>query len=567
MSDLFERNLAALTRTSPETAAAVRAAESLAEVGLSRAASGDVVVEVGGRALDSRRDPRAAAERAAEPVTSDRVVVAGFAAGYLTEALVRRGTRVVAVIEPSPHVLAAAMTRRDLTLVLDDVPVVLTRALQRPAELATLRAQSETLVPHGPSVAGHGDLAALVERWSDIRVASRLPRVLVVGPIAGGSLGTARAAARACVTAGADTRLFDAAEYADANRAFDGLPTSLEVRRSFQGEFAQLIGRAVVSTTEQWRPDLVLALAQAPLDAAALGRLRALGICTAFWFVENGRVLTYWRHVAGLYDWFYAIQPGRFLEQLDEAGAKRTAYLPVACDPAEHHPRDLSSEERERYGADISFAGSAYLNRRRTFSKLTDLPLRLWGPGWTDAALAPLAAEGGQSFDLEQMVRIFAATRINLNLHSANHVETCDPDPDYVNPRTFELASSGAFQLVDRREPLPELFTPDEVVTFEDVRQLRALITDYLADPDRREAVVTRARTRVLADHTYVHRMRRVFRDTLSPELAAAAASPSPAPAPLPEVLKQRMTASPTLEREEALMRAVHEIQMAGVSG
>lgn len=567
MSDLFERNLAALTRTSPETAAAVRAAGNLAEVGLSRAASGDVVVEIGGRALDSRRDPRAAADRLAEHVTSDPVVVAGFAGGYLPEALARRGTRVVAVIESSPQVLAAAMMRRDLGVILDDVPVVLTRTLQSPVDLATLRAQSETLVPHGPSVVGDGDLAALVEGWSDIRVASRPPRVLVVSPIAGGSLGIARSAARACATAGAETRLFDAAEYADANRALERLAASQEVRRSFQGEFAQLIGRAVVSTTEGWRPDLVLALAQAPLDATAVGRLRSLGICTAFWFVENGRVLTYWRHVAALYDRFYAIQPGRFLEQLSDAGAEQPAYLPVACDPTEHHPRDLSADERERYGADISFAGSAYLNRRRIFSKLTDLPLRLWGPGWTDAVLAPLAAEGGRSFDLEQMARIFAATRINLNLHSANHVETCDPDPDYVNPRTFELASSGAFQLVDRRDPLSELFAADEVVTFEDVRQLRSLIARYLADPDGRQAIATRARSRALTDHTYVHRMRRVLRDTLSPELAAAAASPAARPTRLPEAIKRREVVSPTLEPEEALMRAVHAIQTIGVSG
>lgn len=567
MSELFEQNLAALKRTSPETAAAVRAAGNLGEVGLSRATSGDTVVEIGGRALDSRRDPRAAAERAAEQVTSDRVVVAGFASGYLTDALVRRGIGVVAVIEASPEVLAAAMMRRDLQVILSDVPVVLTSALRRPADLAALRAQAETLVPHGPSVAGNGDLSALIDCWSDIRVATSLPRVLVVGPIVGGSLGIARAAARACAAAGAETRLFDAAEYVDAYQALEQLDSPASARRSFQGELAQLIGRAVVSTTEQWRPDLVLALAQAPLNEQALDRLRTLGIKTAFWFVENGRVLTYWRHVASLYDWFYAIQPGRFLEQLGEAGAQRPAYLPVACDPAEHHPRELSSEERSRYGSDISFAGSAYLNRRRIFSKLTDLPLRLWGPGWTDRVLAPLAAEGGQQFDLEQMARIFAATRINLNLHSANHVETCDPDPDYVNPRTFELAASGAFQLVDRRDPLSDLFTPDEMVTFEDVHQLRALITRYLKNPDDREAVVGRAQERAITDHTYVHRMRRVLNDTLSPELAAAAASPVPKLARLPEVLKQRETTFPTLDAEEALMRAVQAIQVTGVSG
>ena len=561
VAETFERNLAALRRRSPRTAEAVRAVRGTGVVTVTHGTRGDVILEVAGKALDSRRDPHASADRSASTVTAERVVVVGFGAGYLTEALVRRGIRVAAVVEPSPDVLAAAMTSRDLETLLDDVPVVLLHTLVDPVELATLRAQAQTVLPHGPTVATREDAASLVCRWPDIPVATRRPRVLVVGPIVGGSLGIARATATACRTAGCETRLFDASNYADAHGALDALTVPLDVRRRFQGELATLVGQAVVATCERWRPDLVLALAQTPLDRSALDHLRTGGVTTAFWFVENCRVLTYWRHVASLYDWFYAIQPGRFLEQLEDAGAIHTSYLPVACDPAEHRPLELSTDEQARFGGDVSFAGSPYLNRQRIFSKLTDLPLRLWGPGWTDVALAPMAADGGRTFTIDEMVKIFSATRINLNLHSASHVEGCDPDPDYVNPRTFELAACGAFQLVDARAPLPELFAHDEMVTFENVHELRALITRFLREDDERVAVAGRARERALKEHTYVHRIRRVLRDTLAPELLASVESPPSRPEPLTDVLIRRKQTSPTLDPEEALMRVVRVIE------
>ena len=62
-------------------------------------------------------------------------------------------------------------------------------------------------------------------------------------------------------------------------------------------------------------------------------------------------------------------------------------------------------------------------------------------------------------------MRVFNASRINLNIHSCNG-EGLDPEADFVNPRTFELAACGAFQLVDERCLRPELFTDQEVASF-----------------------------------------------------------------------------------------------------
>jgi spore maturation protein CgeB len=93
-------------------------------------------------------------------------------------------------------------------------------------------------------------------------------------------------------------------------------------------------------------------------------------------------------------------------------------------------------------------------------------------------------------------------------LHSSPFHEGVNPDGDYLNPRTFELASAGAFQLVDERSLLSELFEPDrEIITFKNEKELRDKITYYLNHPDDRKVIAERARQRILAEHTYEKRM------------------------------------------------------------
>jgi spore maturation protein CgeB len=83
-----------------------------------------------------------------------------------------------------------------------------------------------------------------------------------------------------------------------------------------------------------------------------------------------------------------------------------------------------------------------------------------------------------------------------------------NPDGDFVNPRTFEIAACGGFQLVDRRSGLADFFRiGEEVACFEDLEELRGKIAHYLAHPEEREAVAERGRLRALRDHTYERRM------------------------------------------------------------
>jgi spore maturation protein CgeB len=248
-------------------------------------------------------------------------------------------------------------------------------------------------------------------------------------------------------------------------------------------------------------------MAQAPLSPRVLKELRSRGVITVQWFMEDCRRFPAWQHLAAYYDYFFVIQR-EFCAAVEQAGAGRSLYLPMACDPAVHRP--VSVDPTEPWGSDISFVGAGYNNRQQMFAGLAAQDFKIWGSDWPGGKpFDRLVQEGGRRISPEEYVKIFSASKINLNLHSSSERDGVEPEGDFVNPRTFELAACGAFQLVDERKHLPELFCPkSELVTFRDRREMEDLIQYYLAHPAERQAVAHRARERVLRDHTYEARIR-----------------------------------------------------------
>ena len=104
-------------------------------------------------------------------------------------------------------------------------------------------------------------------------------------------------------------------------------------------------------------------------------------------------------------------------------------------------------------------------------------------------------------------MRIYNATDINLNLHSSVKAEALTSAGDFVNPRTFEIAACGAFQLVDKRSLMGELFAKDELAGFGSMEELKEQMTYYQTRPEERIAMAVRAKARVLDEHTYAKRM------------------------------------------------------------
>jgi spore maturation protein CgeB len=342
--------------------------------------------------------------------------------------------------------------------------------------------------------------------------AARALRILVVLPMYGGSLPIGRYCANALSGLGHVIEVFEAPAFYPAFAALKDLRVTSDRLEYLENGFLQVVSQAVCAKVETFGPDLVLALAQAPLSRQALKRLRRDGVATAMWFVEDFRLFTYWEAFAPYYDVFAVIQKEPFPEKLRAIGQENVLYLPLAADPAVHRPLELTPVERRRYGAETSFMGAGYPNRRLAFAQLLDFGLGIFGSDWEgDGLLAPRLRLEGRRVSTEEAVKIFNAATVNLNLHSSISATKLVSGGDFVNPRTFELAMCGAFQLVDRRALTPELFSEDELAQFGSMAELKDRLAYFLAHPGERAAYAGRARARARKDHTYAQRMERLI--------------------------------------------------------
>jgi len=333
-------------------------------------------------------------------------------------------------------------------------------------------------------------------------------RILVVLPMYGGSLPIGRYCASALGALGHSVRVFEAPLLHAGFTGLRGLGLAPAQTAQLENSFLQVVSQAVWAQVQAQEPHLLLAMAQAPLGRSLLQRLRRAGVRTAMWFVEDHEIFDYWKGYAPLYDVFAVIQKEPFLSMLTGIGQNNALYLPLAAQPDFHKLLSLSDQDRREYGADIGFLGAGYPNRRLAFRRLIGRDFKIWGSDWDgETLLASHVQRGGARISAEESVKIYNATRVNLNLHSSLGTAELVSGGDFVNPRTFELAAMGAFQLVDRRALMPDLFAEDELATFGTLDEFYAAIDHFTAHPEERRAFAQRARARVLRDHTYEQRM------------------------------------------------------------
>jgi spore maturation protein CgeB len=480
------------------------------------ARTGMMSARANGRWVHSAYDPIKEAQAWAESQSyqeGETLVVFGVGLLYHVEALCARLTRTVPVVlvVPDLSVLVDAATVRTWGDWIDRVSWAwgTTEAIgERIAEAGhPLR-----LVTYAPAAALHADdhraIETALQRRASAQAGGQL-RIAVVGPIYGGSLPITRYAVSALKSLGHDVHWLDHSVHATSYHQLELLKNS-QHRLVLQSKYAEMLSRVTMAQLAEDPPDLVLSLAQAPLILPALEHLRRKKFLTAMWFVENYRHLTYWQQLAAGYDFWFVIQQESCISALKQAGAKNVRYLPMAADPAVHRPLELTQTEREEYGSDVSFVGAGYANRREIFPRLLgrDWTFKLWGNEWDGATeLISVLQRSGARIDTDTCQKVFNASTVNLNLHSWAGTGL-DPDGDFVNPRTFELAACGAFQLTDRRSLMPSLFAESEMATVSSPDELPGKIARWLREPEQRVAMAAQARRRVLAEHTYAHRMR-----------------------------------------------------------
>ena len=440
------------------------------------------------------------------PKGTKRLVVLGLGDGIFINQLRSKYAGAISVVETDQYIIKRYKSTLDNSIEFifdyDGLEIELQKDSVYSITIPALPFYNRELVDKAKSISTRNKYGAQLD-----------PRIAIVGPFFGGTLPIAGYIKKALLELNKEAHFIDLSPYSNIFSAFSNVLNKKSRQSEMESSYVELISNLVLNIVEEKNLDIVISVAQAPLSASVLEKLREKGVVTVHWFMEDTRRFLGWKHLAKYYDYFYLIQKDESIEEVLSAGGNRVRYLPLGCDIDIHRPLRVSLEEKKEFGSQVSFVGAGYNNRRHVFSKFSDLDFKIWGTEWPNVApFDKIVQRQGSRISVDDYIKIFSSSEINLNLHSSQERDGVDPSGDFVNPRVFELAACGAFQLSDNRTLLPELFTiGSEIITFSDEREIRDLIKYYLENPEERQTICQRARERALKDHTYASRLKEML--------------------------------------------------------
>ena len=541
-TDVLAKNLASLDLRFPDAAAWLRSEQPTDAISVLTAPGGLPVLSFRGQSLAHKEKPVRGGESWAEQVLNtpryrdaQELIVIGIGSGYHLDALLGRTDKRIHLVEPLPEIARAVLETHDVRPILDRLASFSLGNSTVAEVIAGLedRGKAQVVVyPQSQAYAGEA-LDTIKRALIRERAFEELqPSIGVVGPMYGGSLPIARYVANAFNMLGQRTIGFDLSPFFQSFTNLGGFVKTQSRRDVVEGQYVEMLSQMILEAVTERPVDILVCLAQAPLSPRVLTELRNRGIVTVMWFVEDCNRFQTWRSLAPYFDYMFLIQDGEFIKMVEQAGAGRALYLPVGCDPQVHAPVPVTEEERRVFGSQVSFVGAGYNNRCHVFANLARRDFKIWGSDWPACSpFTKLVQRQGRRVDPADYVKVFNSTAVNLNLHSSSERDGVDPTGDFVNPRTFELAATGAFQLVDQRRHLPPLFDiGPEMAVFHDAKEMEEKIDYYLAHPAERAQIATASRARALRDHTYVQRVKtmleHVYADRFDQLKHRAATSP-----------------------------------------
>jgi glycosyltransferase involved in cell wall biosynthesis len=217
------------------------------------------------------------------------------------------------------------------------------------------------------------------------------------------------------------------------------------------------------------------------------------------------------------FNWYHDADPSEYdllvsnseggLERLHELGARRAEAIFWGADPEFFAPQAVDKS------MDVFFYGYGDKFRREWVEAMVGEPSRAlpdadFALGGRDfqADIGAARLLGDVPFNV--FSRAISSARINLCITRRSHATV------YASSscRPFELASAGAAIVANPYNGIDRWFEPgSELLLVDDAQQATDAYRDLLADPAQAEELGRRARERVLDEHTYRHRARRLL--------------------------------------------------------
>jgi spore maturation protein CgeB len=278
--------------------------------------------------------------------------------------------------------------------------------------------------------------------------------------------------------------------------------------RMIYRQFLQKTGCTYLSSEERWlikaakiwKPSVFLAPTQI-IKEEVLAELKKAGVkaCIAWWGDPPG-YLAQMGLLSNLWDIIFFKDPDA-VSKFRRVGLN-AHLLHEAMNPAWHKPVAQQANE------DVVVAGNFYAYRQFLVLKLIERSVKvaLYGgrlPRWVNPEIRCIHT--GHYIVREEKSRVFGEGLACLN--STQIIEG-----NSLNCRAFEIAGAGGLHLMEYKPIISECFEPGkEVLTFDSLDELMGHIERARRFPGEmkkiREAVAHRAH----AEHTYKHRLERIF--------------------------------------------------------
>jgi hypothetical protein len=304
------------------------------------------------------------------------------------------------------------------------------------------------------------------------------------------------------------------AEASPEDKGFDRL-TRETIRRFVTPRWKRHLERLV----ERERPDVVIVftIPMAHLEGIPTALRERFGVPVVFYDGDVPMSLPEFGGMDTGFNPYHGADPSEYdlvltnseggIARLLELGARRAEPLFWAADPEFFAPQQVEKE------VDVFFYGYGDKFRRDWMETMVGIPSR--DDPEIDFALGGLDFQGDTGrarllgdIPFNVFARAISAARINLNLTRRPHATV----PASSTARPFELASSAAAIVSNPHEGIERWFEPgDELVVVSSTEEALAAYRELLADPAQAAEMGSRARERVLDEHTYAHRARRLL--------------------------------------------------------
>lgn len=266
---------------------------------------------------------------------------------------------------------------------------------------------------------------------------------------------------------------------------------------------------------EQYQPNFVLSFVGFKLQKPFIQFLKKKRYVLGIWLTEDPFYIDESLRVAGDFDLIFTIDLGALEYYQKTFHSKTISHLPLGTDPDIYSPTHLPLVDY----FDLCLVGYPYPERIELVHQIlnhTTYTMILAGPLWRKF----ISNEHSKRLKIinkwvePKIVRnIFHSSKIILNPHRSYHFRqnknTLGIENKSINNRTFDIAACKGFQICEKKTDLNLHFDPlTEVIPYTTNEECIQFIHQFMQDEDARIQFSDKAIDRVLANHTFLHRIK-----------------------------------------------------------